>query len=252
MTRAQAFELAGFYLPDGLDPFGVWQLRMERPLIETSGAAQELVWIVDLPGEPDVAYALLATQEQEIAQRCGYLERLEQQVTAWDPELIPEMGLPEVEQAVTLSAQVAALKAPTMLYSRPGEVRPIYQQGQALLERFRRLLAYYARTETRIEGVDVGMTTVDWSGDFNTLWQAPLSDGAMQLHYRAVHLALEHRIALLRFVGVVLRGAMEIAAKASIPGGQVLLIPALYRFVRDVVVAMPDLFNQPEPVRAVG
>jgi hypothetical protein len=62
---------------------------------------------------------------------------------------------------------------------------------------------------------------------------------------QSVHLALRSRLALVRIVSVVATGAAGLAVKAAVPGGQLLLLPAVWKFVRDVLAELrqswPDL-----------
>ena len=97
------------------------------------------------------------------------------------------------------------------------------------------MVSHYARVETALAGASIGRTTVDWTGDFVTTWEPVASGAAMRTHLQSVNLALGSRIALLRIVSVVATGAVGLAVKAAIPGGQVLLLPAVWRFVRDVL-----------------
>ena len=62
-----------------------------------------------------------------------------------------------------------------------------------------------------------------------------VSEEAMRTHLQSVHLALSSRIALIRIVSVVATGAAGLAIKAAVPGGQLLLLPAVWRFVRDAL-----------------
>ena len=57
----------------------------------------------------------------------------------------------------------------------------------------------------------------------------------MQLHLQAVHLALGSRIALLRLLIVVGTGAAKLALRLVVPGAQLLVLPAVWKFVRDVL-----------------
>jgi hypothetical protein len=57
----------------------------------------------------------------------------------------------------------------------------------------------------------------------------------MQLHHRAVHLALASRVALMRMVTVVGTGAAGLALRLTVPGAQLLVLPAAWRFVQDVL-----------------
>jgi hypothetical protein len=63
----------------------------------------------------------------------------------------------------------------------------------------------------------------------------------MALHLDAVKLAIASRLSLVQLVIVVATGALELALKASVPGGQVLLLPAVYRYVKDVLAELEGL-----------
>ncbi len=79
------------------------------------------------------------------------------------------------------------------------------------------------------------ISTVDWTGDYETAWLDGATTLEMTLHLEAVRLALASRHALLRLISVVTSGAMTLTAKASVPGEQVLLIPAVYNYVRSIL-----------------
>jgi hypothetical protein len=51
-------------------------------------------------------------------------------------------------------------------------------------------------------------------------------------------------VALIRLVSVIATGAAGLAIKAAIPGGQVLLLPAAWRFVRDVLKQLRQSWPQ--------
>jgi hypothetical protein len=110
----------------------------------------------------------------------------------------------------------------------------LYRQWHAFLDQIRQVLAHYARVETALAGADVGWTTVSWAGDFDTTWQPNVTAYAMQTHLQSVHLALNSRLALLRFTSVVISGAVGLAIKITGSGG-VLLLPAVWKFMRDVL-----------------
>jgi hypothetical protein len=52
---------------------------------------------------------------------------------------------------------------------------------------------------------------------------------------------------MVRMVSVVAAGVANILLKVAVPGGQLMLLPAVFKFVRDV---MQQLFKPPlEPLR---
>jgi len=63
----------------------------------------------------------------------------------------------------------------------------------------------------------------------------------MTLHYHSVHLALASRLAMLHMISIVGTGAIGVAAKFAIPGGQLLALPAAWKFVQDVLKEWKNL-----------
>jgi hypothetical protein len=57
----------------------------------------------------------------------------------------------------------------------------------------------------------------------------------MVLHHEAVQLALGSRLALVRLLIVVGTGAATLALRLTVPGAQLLVLPAVWKFVRDVM-----------------
>ncbi|MCJ7549853.1 MAG: hypothetical protein MUQ30_09250, partial [Anaerolineae bacterium] len=89
---------------------------------------------------------------------------------------------------------------------------------------------------------------VDWSGDHNVTWQEGIGPLDMALHMDSVRLVLATRQAWLRLISVVASGALSLSVKASVPGGQFLLFPAVYRFVCDVLAELEQVqANQEAP-----
>jgi hypothetical protein len=84
-------------------------------------------------------------------------------------------------------------------------------------------------------GALVGRTTVGWTGDFDTGWMEGATAPAMALHREAVQLALDSRIALVRLLIVVGAGAAKLGLRLTVPGAQLLVLPAAWTFVRDVL-----------------
>jgi len=50
-----------------------------------------------------------------------------------------------------------------------------------------------------------------------------------------VQLALTRRALLIRMVGVIVTGAAKIALRLAVPGAQLLVLPAIWQFIRDVM-----------------
>jgi hypothetical protein len=103
------------------------------------------------------------------------------------------------------------------------------------MDQVRGMIANYARVETEVANVPIGQTAIGWTGNFSTTWTPVASLDDMTLHRHHVAVTLQWRLGTIRFVGVVVAGAANIAVKLGVPGGQLLALPAVYNFVKDVM-----------------
>ncbi len=242
--------LSGVGLPEGEDPLGLWTVPPDDAVSFAAGAAappEEPTWRIELPESPEEAQAILADQIQasELASRdlasvnrdLTYIGRTEAvSFSTSDPLLA---------QKTELLGTLDAFQSPVSygLFSRKDEKkehedRKAHQQWLAFVERVQKTVANYARIETALAGREIGQTAVGWTGDFATTWQPNVTIGMMRTHRQSVHLALGARIALIRIVSIVATGAAGLAVKAAVPGGQVLLLPAIWKFMRDVLAEL--------------
>jgi hypothetical protein len=117
------------------------------------------------------------------------------------------------------------------------ELTRIGEQFQGFLERLEHQVAHSAWVETRSAGDLLARTVVSWMGGAETVWRSGLNPLQMALHQRTLALALASRQTLLRTVVVVGRYAGRLAKLPlllSTPWGAVLVVPLLWRFIRDV------------------
>jgi len=109
------------------------------------------------------------------------------------------------------------------------------QQFTAILERVCRFVACYARIETRVQEHLLAQTAVSWTGDVNTAWKAELHPDQVRMHQRTLALALESRDTLLRTVLMATQLAIKVTVLVSTPGGVILALPAVWRFIHQVL-----------------
>jgi hypothetical protein len=131
-----------------------------------------------------------------------------------------------------------ALEAPVSFaldWGEDAERREVFRHWRAFIGEVLGIVSQYARVETEVAGVLVGRTTVGWRGDFNTHLVRDATASALALHREAVALALSSRIALVRMLIVVGTGAARLALQLTVPGAQLLVLPAAWTFVRDVL-----------------
>lgn len=111
---------------------------------------------------------------------------------------------------------------------------------QARLDRMLRAVRYAAHIETRdADARLVVASTVGWGGDSVSAFDPALTADDLARHGQRLAVTLRHRQSRVRFVGVVLGGLTRIAAASSTGGLGAL--PALYRFVEQVLDAFDDL-----------
>jgi hypothetical protein len=248
-VRTPQFLFEGVSLPDGEDPLGIWDLSSSAPSAFAIGdEPSTLRWRIGLPGDEAQAAALLDARHAAVEARQSRLAFVERRLTDLVPAgLVPSerygaQGAPTglAQYDAELLEMVSALSAPATAFAVAApEAHALYGQlyeaCRELFSQFRKLLSHYARIETVLGGQMVAVTRVDWGGDFETLWTKEITATAMELHLEAVRLAMASRQTFLRLIAVATSGALGLALKASVPGGQFLLIPAVYRYVREVL-----------------
>ena len=244
------FTLSGVGLPEGEDPLGLWTVPPDDAVSFAAGAVappEEPTWRIELPESPEQAQAILAGQIRASELANQDLASVNRDLTHIGRTEVVSFSTsdPLLAQKTELLETLDAFQSPVSygLFSRKDEKkesedRESHQQWLAFVERVQRTVANYARIETALAGLDVGQTAVGWTGDFTTTWEPNVTIGMMRMHQQSVHLALGARIALIRIVSVVATGAAGLAVKAAIPGGQVLLLPAIWKFVRDVLAEL--------------
>ena len=244
------FTLSGVGLPEGEDPLGLWTVPPDDVVSFAVGAAappEEPTWRIELPESLEQAQAILAGQIRASELANQDLANVNRDLTHIGRTEAVSFSTsdPLLAQKSELLGALDAFQSPTSygLFSRKdkkkeSEDQQAHQQWLAFVERVQRTVANYARIETALAGRDVGHTAVGWTGNFETTWKPNVTIGMMRTHRQSVHLALGSRIALIRIVSVVATGATGLAIKAAIPGGQVLLLPAIWKFVLDVLAEL--------------
>jgi len=243
-----SFKVSGLTLPKGNDLFGVWQVPPAAGVsFDVSAPAPELTWRIALPASPDEAQSILSEQAQAIQRGESALTQAQERMARLgQPGERVSFAAPIAEPEAELLSALNALQSPVS-FGEPGveaERRQTQDQWKAFLDQVNRMVSHYARVETEIAGALVGQTVVGWTGDLNTIWKPDITAPSMRLHHQSVHLALASRIALLRMVVVVGTGAANLAVKLSIPGAQLLVLPAAWRFVQDVLREMHNWKEQ--------
>ncbi len=264
------FTFSGFAVDETVDPFGVWEATAPAG---KAPSPEGLVWRAELPDAAVGLDAVLARTEA-LRRGEGYLSQADVELqtmlkgikplaaqdfgsaAAYDFAVPPTEDFHPQKQALRdMLSGLAGLDAPHMsgaVAFGPADVLPAEAERRSFQEAYRRWLAFVeqvkqltslsSRVETSIAGELVGLTCVDWTGDFETLWLPGTATDRWEVHRRNVNLVLASRLALLRVISIVTTGAGSLIAKAIAlpPGAQVLLIPAAVRFIFDVVKVLYD------------
>ena len=245
------FQLSGFVLPGvNEDPFGLWEVVPATGVSfaagETVGAEGPVHRVNFAAG--DEGRALLQLKQNDLREQEALLQQAERRLAeigrsggvsfAAPIDQAPEFVQPEQD----LQAALQRLPAPVSygLFDRKRQEEQeadleATSQWRQFLEQVRDMIASYARVETDIAGSPIGQTAIGWTGDFRTIWTPAVNAADMNLHRRNVEVTLQWRLGTLRFVGVVGAGAANVAVKLGVPGGQLLALPAVWNFVKDVL-----------------
>jgi hypothetical protein len=247
------FQLSGFAFPSGkADPFGMWEVVPATSGVSFSVGAvaepEEPIHRVSF-ASPKEGLALLDVRQRELAGQQQTLMRLEERLAQIAPsgggvsfaapsEVAPEFIAPEAE----LEAAIRRMSEPVSygLFDRKKQAEQeadleSTSQWRKFLDQVRDMVVNYARVQTEVAGLPIGQTAVDWTGDFHTIWTPVATSADMMLHYHNITATLQWRLGTMRLVGVVSAGAANIAVKLGVPGGQLLALPAVWNFVKDVL-----------------
>jgi len=247
------FQLSGFVFPGvNEDPFGLWDVVPTASGISfvpgEAAATETPVHRSNFTSLGEGA-ALLATQQCALQDQEAMLMQIEQRLVkisqsgdgvsfAVPLNQPPEFVIPEQSLQDALQRLTAPVSYGLFDHKQQAEQEADLEatsQWRQFLDQVREMIANYARVETALAGVPIGRTAVGWTGDFRTIWTPVVTGADMQVHRHNVDLMLQWRLGTLRMVGVVGAGAANIAVKLGVPGGQLLAIPAVWNFVKDVL-----------------
>lgn len=252
------FALSGAALPGGDDLFGVWYAPPATPDVGVAfdasapAAPAAPVWRIQLPASLDEAEAALETRRSAL--RRGEVdmataeERLDRVGSAGGPAVAFDVTTgPEAE----LLGALSAAKAPVSFdvdadvgAAQDREREATRRDWRDFVAQVQDMVTHAARVETNVGETFVGYTEVDWTGDFETVWEPGVTPAHRRLHHESLHLTLAWRMAMLRLLVVVGAGAVRLAIRASVPGAQLTLLPAVYKYIREVVQELRQL---PQP-----
>jgi hypothetical protein len=239
--------------------FGVWDTVAAPATGEVSFAAPGAdapeedvpVWSVNLSpdlgvaaAQMDASLARVAASRDALTTARTRLDALVAQkqststvsfaVASAEPELPPaEQEL--LKQLATIKGEEAEVSFGLFGLPSRGDLEAAEEQFKAVLARMAQSLIYYALVETRIDGRLAGQTAISWSADARTIWQSGNPSEVFALHQRSLTLAIQSRNTLIRMFMLTAQGAVKLSALLATPGGQLLALPAAWKFINQVL-----------------
>jgi hypothetical protein len=114
-------------------------------------------------------------------------------------------------------------------------------QFRALLDQINHEILHYAWVETIRLGSVLARTSVDWSGDAETVWRDGISLQQTSLHIRSLRFATQSRALKIRMAMTITGGAARVAALLTNPAGAMLALPVVYRYVQQILTQTTEL-----------
>jgi hypothetical protein len=220
--------------------WGAW--ADQAPATKTLDAAGN-TWRVDLPASLSEARITLQQHSDALARDRAAIEaavaRLKVFIDAYPSddagaskalEMTPEAMLRE--QLERAGAQSKDLLDPL------ADIRAEFEQ---FVQRVRVFVSDFASIETAQSGTEIAKTKVNWTGDVQTLWRDGITPAQTVLHQQNVRVALARRSMLMRLMVIISTGAVKIALRLATPGAQLLALPAIFQFIKDVVAEVRQM-----------
>jgi hypothetical protein len=114
-------------------------------------------------------------------------------------------------------------------------------QFEALIAQIDHDVLHFAWVETTISNRLIARTSVDWSGDAQTVWDAGVNNEQLAQHQRTLRMVTQSRGMRLRLFVTVSSGAVRVASLMAAPGGALLALPAVYQYVSTILAQAREL-----------
>jgi hypothetical protein len=236
------FELSGTRqgeLPP--DMFGLW---VAAPAPEAAGISfdtaapdqpDELIWRVNLPPDLAVAQSYLVAGAERLEWSWRALDGLEErmgelgpagaQATADAGSVTFSTGDPDDQLMAQLQAMLGQLPGAEAQQATGPGARPA-----AILDMLTQMVTNYAAVETRVGEQVLARTSVGWTGDTDTFLQTRIGSQQIQIHQRALGIALRSRALLIRTVLFAIQLSTAIGT-----GNPIAALPITWRYINRAV-----------------
>lgn len=211
---------------------GAWAAAGAIKSLDDAGAT----WRIDLPSDDVKARQTLREQSEMIERDQAAIAEAVARLRAFIDDYKPDAGdakALEPSPEAALRERLAQAGAQSKdVFDSLGDLRDEFNQ---FVQRVREFVSDYASIETAQAGVMIARTKVNWAGDVQTLWQVDITREQGELHRQNVRVALARRGMLMRLMVVISAGAAKIAIRLATPGTQLLALPAIFQFIKDVI-----------------
>lgn len=246
------------------DVLGLW---VSQPRDVSFGLADESLqpdvetYRVQLPADLDLAREILKTNHAALARvnasldqvpdrLGGLVERSQQsrqaqssavsfdanplvQEDALDAELLGQVAAVDQGAEAGVSFGISELAGEAWQTAR--------SQVDAIMKQIDRDVLHFAWVETSIAGQLLARTTINWSGDLQTVWAEDVEPSQTSLHESTLIAAARTRHLRLRLFVTVASGSAKVASLMATPGGALLALPVVYQYVLKIVTQTREL-----------
>jgi hypothetical protein len=244
-TTFKLLNRPGFVAP-GTDVLGLWRASTSTASIafaSSPSVTQEIpIWDIGLPADRMQAATLLVSCDAIVQAASRRLADVTTQLSAILDRYLADVafsgedstpGATAEAELIWWLSQADEVCAPA-LHRNNRQVEWLERSSEALRALSFRLVpscAPSAWVETRIDGDIMARSLLHMAGISDTLCRRGLSQRTVRLHQDSVRLVVESRAVLLNAVACTVRGAVAISMRLTMPGGPILALPILWRFV---------------------
>ncbi|MGE5249611.1 MAG: hypothetical protein ACM3QS_05300 [Bacteroidota bacterium] len=209
------------------------------------------VWRVNLPADPQEASQALSEAEAQLAAAESALRqvpaRLEAVTSAGRAGGVSfdagaagaEPGSPEADLLELLGHVQAVERGESVSFGIGDIAGQAWEQARdqfgAFVAQIQREVLNLAWVETSAAMRLLARTSVDWSGDNNTVWLDGVDAQERELHGRALQVAIRTRLLRIRMFSTVTGGAAKLSLLLATPAGAVMALPVAWKYVAQIL-----------------
>jgi hypothetical protein len=187
----------------------------------------------DVPQRLDQLVERSQKRRIESAQGLSFAATLSEQESDAESELLTLLAETDRDAAGGISFGIGDLTSQAWQSARA--------QFDALIAQIDRDVLHFAWVETDVAGQLIARTTIDWSGDTQTVFDAGISSNMAGLHENTLKTVTRTRQLRLRLFVTIASGSAKVAALLASPGGALLALPSVYQYVTQIAAQAGEL-----------